>query len=191
MFPVPCSLEWLPKCAMVVHIDHYQEPHSLHQGRTGRKTHLIYKIKILLCQVWSLQGSTGKKIHLRCLERKNIAFQFDIQRAIRRQILSTFCMHACRVGINSCRWVTDCQKSCSHQQLLAQSPADMKKAQAPQACLGNILDGWGTFWTKISAALSPCEVCRKLCICHMVFKVKMGTLSTRSYDSLIVQIFEI
>ena len=32
--------------------------------------------------------------------------------------------------------------------------ADMKKAQALQACLVNILDGWGTFLTKIYAALS-------------------------------------
>ena len=56
---------------------------------------------------------------------------------------------------------------------------DMKKAQAPQACLGNILDGWGTFWTKIYAVLSHFTVCRKLRIFHKVFKVKMGTLSPK------------
>ena len=54
-----------------------------------------------------------------------------------------------------------------------------KKAQAPQACLGNILDGWGTFWTKIYAVLLHFTVCRKLRIFHKVFKVKMGTLSPK------------
>ena len=54
-----------------------------------------------------------------------------------------------------------------------------KKAQAPQACLGNILDGWGTFWTKIYAVLSHLRVCPKLRIFHKVFKVKMGTLSPK------------
>ena len=57
--------------------------------------------------------------------------------------------------------------------------SDMKKAQVPQACLGNILDGWGTFWTKIYAVLSHFTVCRKLRIFHKVFKVKMGTLSPK------------
>ena len=56
---------------------------------------------------------------------------------------------------------------------------DMKKAQAPQACLGDILDGWGTFWTKIYSVLSHFTVCRKLLIFHKVFRVKMGTLSPK------------
>ena len=60
-------------------------------------------------------------------------------------------------------------------------------------CLGNILDGWGTFWTKISVVLSPCEVCRKLCIFYTFFKGKIWNFVTKisSYDSLMVQIFVI
>ena len=57
-----------------------------------------------------------------------------------------------------------------------------KKAQAPQACLGNILDGWGTFWTKIYVVLSHFTVCRKWRIFRKVFKVKMGTLSPTKGD---------
>ena len=56
-----------------------------------------------------------------------------------------------------------------------------KKAQAPQECLGNILDGWGTFY----AVLLHFTVCRELCIFHKVFKVKMGTLSPKKWLWLI------
>ena len=54
-----------------------------------------------------------------------------------------------------------------------------KNLPAYQQVLGNILDGWGTFWTKIYAVLSHFTVCRKLRIFHKVFKVKMGTLSPK------------
>ena len=58
-------------------------------------------------------------------------------------------------------------------------PQTRKKAQAQQACLGNILDDWGTFWTKIYAVLLHFTVCQKIRIFHKVFKVKMGTLSPK------------
>ena len=69
----------------------------------------------------------------------------------------------------------------------------MKKAQAPQACLGNILYGWGTFWTKIYAVLSHCEVCRKIRTFNTFFKGKNWNFDTKkcSFDSLMVQVVEI
>ena len=55
---------------------------------------------------------------------------------------------------------------CSYFEITPSDNRVDKTRKHGKRCLGNILDVWGTFWTKINTILVDIPICQKSCIFH-------------------------